>query len=62
MSPFIDFAFLDSGTGGIPYMLELKKNALMHAVCIWGIRHIFRTDRNLKKKLQTVRLRRCRSS
>ncbi len=25
MSPFIDFAFLDSGTGGIPYMLELKK-------------------------------------
>ena len=25
MTEHIDFAFLDSGTGGIPYMLELKK-------------------------------------
>ncbi|MBP5748108.1 MAG: glutamate racemase, partial [Treponema sp.] len=25
--PYIDFAFLDSGTGGIPYMLELKEKS-----------------------------------
>ena len=25
MNSFVDFAFLDSGTGGIPYMKELKK-------------------------------------
>ena len=25
--PYIDFAFLDSGTGGIPYMLELKQKS-----------------------------------
>ena len=27
MKDYIDFAFLDSGTGGIPYMLELKKKS-----------------------------------
>ncbi len=30
----IDFAFLDSGTGGIPYMLALKK-LLPHAKCVY---------------------------
>ena len=27
MSEKIDFAFLDSGTGGIPYMLSLKEKS-----------------------------------
>lgn len=30
----IDFAFLDSGTGGIPYMIELKKKN-PHARCVY---------------------------
>ena len=28
MTDTIDVAFLDSGTGGIPYMLDLKKSVL----------------------------------